>query len=39
MILLGKLTTHKLTLQDDDETDVIPSMKNLALNAKKHEES
>ena len=37
--LLGKLTTHELTLHDDGDNDVIPSMKNLALKAKKHHES
>ena len=37
--LLGKLTTHELTLHDDGESYVTPSMKNLALKAKKHHES
>ena len=37
--LLGKLTTHELTLYDDGESYVTPSMKNLALKAKKHQES
>ena len=37
--LLGKLTTHELTSHDDGESDVTPSMKNLALKAKKHQES
>ena len=37
--LLEKLNTHKLTLHDDGEKDVIPSMKNLALKAKNQEET
>ena len=37
--LLGNLTTHELTLHDDGESDVTPSMKNLALKEKKHQES
>ena len=36
--LLGKLTTHEPTLHDDEESDIIPSMKNLALKAKKRKE-
>ena len=35
----GKLTTHELTLHNDGASDVIPFMKNLALKAKKFEES
>ena len=34
--LLPKLTTYERTLHDDGESDVTPSMKNLALKAKKH---
>ena len=37
--LLGKLTTNELTLHDDGENDITPSMKNLALKAKKHHDS
>ena len=37
--LLGKLTTHELTLRDDGESNVIPSMTNISLKAKKCEES
>ena len=37
--LLGKVTTHAFTLYDDRESDVTPSMKNLSLKAKKHQES
>ena len=37
--LLGKLITHELTLLDDGKSDVTPSVKNLAQEAKKHQES
>ena len=37
--LLRKLTTHELALHEDGDNDVIPFMKNLALNAKKQEET
>ena len=36
--LHGKLTTHELTLHDDGVSEVTPSMKNLALKEKKHQE-
>ena len=34
--LFVKLRTHELTLYDDGESDVTPSLKNLALKVKKH---
>ena len=36
--LLGKFTTHELTLHDDRESDVIPFIENLELKAKKRDE-
>ena len=37
--LLGKITTHELTLRKDGDNDVTPSMKNIAFKTTKEEKT